>query len=69
MMGFGFLGMLLFWGLFLALVAGGIIWLVRQARPSGSAPGKTARQILDERLARGEITPEEYEAIRTKLNI
>lgn len=68
MMGFGFLGMLLFWGLFLALVVGGGIWLVRQSRPSEGASGKTARQILDERFARGEITPEEYEAIRAKLN-
>ena len=68
MMGFGFLGMLLFWGLFLALVAGGGIWLIRQARPSERTAGKTARQILDERLARGEISPEEYEAIRAKLN-
>ncbi len=68
MMGFGFLGMILFWGLFLALVVGGVIWLIRQSRLPGEAPGKTARQILDERLARGEITPEEYEAVRAKLN-
>jgi putative membrane protein len=68
MMGFGFLGMLLFWGLLLALVVGGVIWLARQSRLSGGAPGRTARQMLDERLARGEITPEEYEAVRAKLN-
>lgn len=68
MMGFGFLGMLLFWGIFLALVAGGAVWLVQQSRALGEVPEKTARQILDERLARGEITPEEYEAIRAKLN-
>lgn len=68
MMGFGFLGMLLFWGIFLALVAGGAAWLVRQSRASGEVPEKTARQILDERLARGEITPEEYETLRAKLN-
>ncbi|MBC7227639.1 MAG: SHOCT domain-containing protein [Thermoflexales bacterium] len=67
MMGFGFLGMLLFWGLFLALVVGGMVWLVRQSRLPGGTSGKTARQILDERLARGEITPEEYETIRAKL--
>ncbi len=41
MRGFGFLGMLLFWGLFLALVAGGIVWLVRQTRPSERTPEKT----------------------------
>lgn len=66
MMGFGFLGMLLFWGLFLALVAGGVIFLVRSGR--ASAPrGDAAIRILDERLARGEISREEYETIRATL--
>ena len=70
MMGFGVLGMLLFWGLFLALIVGGVVFLVRQmgrASSSGAAGGGTALHILDERLARGEITREEYETLRTAL--
>jgi len=67
MMGFGFLGMLLFWGLFLALIVGGVAILARQKSDSGSAPDTTALRILDERLARGEISREEYETIRAAL--
>lgn len=51
--------MLVFWGL---LVAGGF-WLVRAIRSDrpGDAPAlSNAQQILDERLARGELTEEEY---------
>ncbi|MGC8839396.1 MAG: SHOCT domain-containing protein [Anaerolineae bacterium] len=70
MMGFGLLGMLLLWGIPLALIAGGAVWLWRQfgeARPSTEVRGKTARQVLDERFARGEIGREEYEAIRARI--
>jgi hypothetical protein len=53
----GWLGMwlmmLVFWGL---LVAGGF-WLVRTIKSdrAGASPPSSARQILDERLARGEL--------------
>ena len=71
MMGYGFLGMFLFWGLLLALLVGGVVlvaWLVARGRPSGGAPPvSTARQVLDERLARGEISKEEYDALRAKI--
>ncbi|HEY76104.1 MAG TPA: SHOCT domain-containing protein [Thermoflexia bacterium] len=70
MMGFGFLGMLLFWGLFLALIVGGLVFLLRQTtgtQTSNGAEDRTALRILDERLARGEIDREEYEAIRATL--
>jgi putative membrane protein len=70
LMGFG---MLLFW----ALVVAGMVWLVhyignRQAtgepgvplnEPTGAAP-PSARDILDERYARGEISDEEYRTRR-----
>lgn len=54
--------------LFLALLAGGIlliVWLVRQVSGGSAArqPVRSpaaARQILDERYARGEISREEY---------
>ncbi len=70
MMGFGAIGMVLFWGVIIALIAGGVALLVRQASglASPNAQSKpTARQILDERLARGEITREEYDSLRAKI--
>ena len=70
MMGFGFLGMLLFGGVLLALVVGGMAWAFRQttgARPLGGQRQPTARQVLDERFARGEISREEYETIRAQI--
>jgi len=69
-MGYGFIGMFLFWGLLLALLIGGavlVIWLAARARPSSGVPPTTARQVLDERLARGEISKEEYDALRAKI--
>lgn len=72
-MGFG---MVVFWG----LVAAGVIWLVRalSARDSGGrqAPPPSppvdptprgARDILDERYARGEIDDDEYRTRRDTL--
>ncbi len=61
--GFGGLGMILFWGVTIALV-------VLFARDLMQRPGegsdrkndrKSAREILDERYARGEIDVTEYE--------
>lgn len=70
MMGFGFLGMLLFWGLFLALIVGGTVFSIRQVG-EGSSPSvasdRTALRILDERFARGEVSREEYETLRATL--
>ena len=59
------LAMFLFWG----LVIVGIVWLVRAGglgdRSSGA--GKGPREILDERLAAGDISIEEYERRRELL--
>jgi uncharacterized membrane protein len=71
MMGFGLLGLLLIGGLLLALLVGGGGLVLRETggstqRQRGQRP-PTARQVLDERLARGEIEAEEYEAIRARL--
>ena len=64
--GFGFgipgLGMILVWGLIILL----IVWVVRlfAAGKGETENGRTeqsARQILDERFARGEVDREEYE--------
>jgi uncharacterized membrane protein len=68
--GFGLPGMLLFWSILIALVVGGGVLVFRQttgARPLGGQHGPTARQVLDERLARGEIDVDEYGAIRARL--
>lgn len=66
MMGFGTLGLLLFGGALLALLGGGAALVSRQTTgtrlPSGPER-PTARQLLDERLARGEINQEEYDLI------
>lgn len=71
MMGYGFIGMFLIGGLFLLFLVGAVAlvaWLLSRARPSGGGQShSTARQILDERLARGEISREEYDALRAKI--
>lgn len=62
------IGMLAFW----VLIAFAIVWFVRSTRTPTTSPthgGVTAsaEQILAERLARGEIEPEDYQARLTAL--
>lgn len=65
--------------LLIVVLVVGIVWLVRRVSsdadrpgdhqrptPSGSAPG-SAREELDRRYARGEISREEYRTIRDDL--
>jgi putative membrane protein len=55
--GLMWVGMILFWG----LLIWGIYALIRgSGRPGGGERTGDAQRILDERLARGEISPEEY---------
>lgn len=67
-MGFGMIGMALFW--ILLLVA--IVALVRGTRGSGTAagqpPGKSGIDILKERYARGEIDKTEFEVKKRDLS-
>ena len=66
-MGLGLLVMILIWG---GLIALGV-WLVRALFPHASRPAGqdlTAREILDRRFARGEISPEEYDAIKRAIS-
>jgi putative membrane protein len=68
MMGFGLMGvvlMLIFWGTLML----GAVWLVKSIFPGVREPGGrenlpiSAREILDQRYARGEITREQYLAM------
>ena len=54
--GWMMVGSWLFW---IALIALGVFAVVRFSQRPSERPGG-AKAILDERLARGEITPEEY---------
>jgi putative membrane protein len=55
--------MLLFWG----LIIGFVVWLVRGRLGASQPDVNRARQILDERFARGEIDAEEYRQRRDHL--
>lgn len=66
----GFLGLLLFGGILVAVLVGGGALARRKGggiRLSGQRREPTARDKLDERLARGEISREEHEAIRQQV--
>lgn len=66
--GFGGVGMILFW----IVIIGAVVVLVR-ALAGGQwgggqiSGGRSARQVLDERFARGEIDRDEYEEKRRLL--
>ena len=68
-MGFGLLLMIAFWG---GLIVLGV-WLVRALFPHANQPlpvdhDLSAREILERRFARGEISPEEYDVIRQAIS-
>ncbi len=70
-MGVSLLFMVLFWGALIALAA----WLIRALFPPASQPpaprtGRdlNARDILDRRLARGEISRQEYDLMRETIS-
>lgn len=57
------LGMILFWG----LVVVGIVWLVRGGLSSGADKKLGAVEVLERRLAEGDLTVEEYRERRAVL--
>jgi uncharacterized membrane protein len=54
----------------ITLVIAGIVWLVStlsNREVGGTAPGGSARELLDRRLASGELTIEQYQQLRDTL--
>ena len=60
-MAFGWIFMILFWGLVILGIVLVVKWLMTQSSGEQIARGKTALEILQERYARGDIEREEYE--------
>ncbi len=63
-MGYGWIFMLLFWGLVILGIVGLVKWLSTSKSDTHHPPRqppKTALEILEERYARGEINREEFE--------
>lgn len=66
MLSFVFLGLLLLGGVVVALFVSGSALLRNQGSDANApqeSPRASAREVLDRRLARGEISHEEYESI------
>ena len=62
--GIHWIWMVVFW----AAVIGTIVWAVTRLAPAGTnRNGGTARTILDERYARGELDDDEYRRRRSEL--
>jgi putative membrane protein len=65
---FGWLFMLLFWGLIIVGLVLLVRWLWDQGRPAGgSGVGEAPLDILKRRYARGEITKEDYDRMKQDL--
>lgn len=58
----GWLLMIGFWG----AVLGAVLWAVTRLFPTGEPPS-SAEQLLDSRLAAGEIDPDTYRQVRAEL--
>jgi putative membrane protein len=59
--GFGWLFMLLFWGLVILGIVAIVKWLTSAGAGGNTQKPRTALDILEERYARGEIDREEFE--------
>ncbi|MHB1567938.1 MAG: SHOCT domain-containing protein [Solirubrobacteraceae bacterium] len=71
----GWVLMMVFWIVLVAVVVWAIVRLVpsrtddaREPRRSAAEPPEKPREILDRRLASGEIDAETYEELRSKLS-
>lgn len=64
-MGFGFIFMILFWGLIIWL----IVWIVtRYTKPGQAGKTESAIEILKKRFAKGEITKKQYEDMKKEIS-
>ncbi len=63
-MAFGWFTMLLFWALIIVGIIAVIRWAGARSVPSPRGAGETALEILKRRYASGEITREQYEAMK-----
>jgi putative membrane protein len=66
-------GLMVLWMILLIMLAVGVIWAITSFAHRGQPAGvggvrRSGREILDERLARGEIDPDEYDRLRDKLD-
>ncbi len=59
--GFGWIFMILFWGLVILGIVAIAKWIFGASKTSGTQNEKTALDVLKERYARGEIEREEFE--------
>ena len=50
----------------MVLLIAAVVWMIRATRRSGAAP-ETPMNILQRRLARGEVSPEQFETIKRQL--
>ncbi len=65
---FGWLMMLLFWILIIVGAALIIRWLVTETGSRSAAAGDTTLDILKRRYAKGEITKDQFEAMKRDLS-
>ena len=65
---FGWLMMLLFWILIIVGTALIIRWLVTETGSRSAAAGDTTLDILKRRYAKGEITKDQFEAMKRDLS-
>jgi len=65
--GFGWIFMLLFWGLVILGIMAIAKWLATGGTGGNAAKPRTALDILEERYARGEIDREEFEQMKRDL--
>jgi len=57
-----------FGGIIWIILLGVVVWaVVNKGTWSGARPSRTSREILDERLARGELSVDEYRKLRETL--
>lgn len=65
--GFGWMFMILFWGLVIIGIAAIPRWFLEERSRKSDPPERTALDILKERYARGEIDRDEFEQKRRDL--